>query len=146
MSNKRGQSDFVSDIFYIFTLYLAKSSGVFLYLRLTPNKYHVRFCWAIFGASTLWALASILAVVIRCHGSTPWIMDEQCNNMVRLCSSIHRAFHLTAVQFLRWQIIGAFDVVTEAALFGMAIFLVQGLRMPLRLKVFVVGAFAIRLP
>lgn len=49
-------------------------------------------------------------------------------------------------QFLRWQIIGAFDVITEAALFGMAIYLVLGLRLPIRLKIFVVAAFIFRIP
>lgn len=37
-------------------------------------------------------------------------------------------------------------MITEAALLGMAVYLVLGLRLPIRLKVFVVAAFAFRIP
>lgn len=49
-------------------------------------------------------------------------------------------------QLLRWQLIGAFDIVTELALFAMAVYLLMGLRMPFQLKAFVISAFAFRLP
>lgn len=62
--------------------------------------------------------------------------------------SPHAATHtrLTLLELLRWEIIGAFDVLTEVALFAMAIYLVLDLRITLQLKVFVVLAFAFRVP
>jgi hypothetical protein len=49
------------------------------------------------------------------------------------------------VQFLRWQIICAFDIVSEVGLVGMAICLIWGLRTPKSRKAVVVGAFGFRL-
>ncbi|MCJ1269405.1 hypothetical protein MMC22_009297 [Lobaria immixta] len=123
------KSDYASDLLYVLAIYFSKVSAVFLFLRLTPNKRHVRFCYGILGTSTIWVVASIFAVALRCQLSQPWVNDEHCVNI-----------------FLRWQIIGAFDVLTEAALFAMAIYLVLDLRITLQLKVFVVLAFTFRIP
>ncbi|KAL9013964.1 MAG: hypothetical protein Q9173_001362 [Seirophora scorigena] len=54
---------------------------------------------------------------------------------------------LVSVQKLtRWDIIGAIDIVTEVALFAMAILLVKDLKMSISRKGFVVLAFGLRLP
>ena len=50
------------------------------------------------------------------------------------------------VQFLRWQIITALDVITEACLFLLPVYLVIGRQMPLKQKLIVVTAFGLRLP
>ena len=50
------------------------------------------------------------------------------------------------LQLLRWQLVTAVDVVDEAALFAVAVWLVWSLQMPRRLKATVVLAFALRLP
>jgi hypothetical protein len=47
---------------------------------------------------------------------------------------------------VRWQIIAAFNIISEVAIFGMSFFLVAGLRMPLSQKSIVIVAFGIRLP
>lgn len=86
-----------------------------------------------------------MAVAWRCHLPQPWMMDEACNNMVAFPRSVWTG-SLTDAQFLRWKLIGAFDIATELALFVMAIYLVVDLRMPFQLKAFVVSAFAFRLP
>ncbi|KAL8999920.1 MAG: hypothetical protein Q9169_001326 [Polycauliona sp. 2 TL-2023] len=53
--------------------------------------------------------------------------------------------HLAGV-IVRWDIIGAIDIATEAALFGMSILLVKDLKMDVSKKTFVVVAFGLRLP
>lgn len=68
---------------FIFALYLSKASAVFLYLRLTPSKPHKVFCWSILGTSTLWVVASVLAVALRCELSHPWNILDHCVNIVR---------------------------------------------------------------
>ena len=50
------------------------------------------------------------------------------------------------MQFLRWQVISAFDIAIEIALVGMVIYLVWALQAPVMKKAIVVGAFAFRLP
>ena len=50
------------------------------------------------------------------------------------------------LQLVRWQVVTAFNIISEAAIFGMSIFLVFGLRMPLSQKSVVVTAFGMRLP
>ncbi len=46
----------------------------------------------------------------------------------------------------RWQVIDAFDIAIEVALFAMAVLLVKDLKMALRRKTAVVIAFSLRLP
>lgn len=53
---------------------------------------------------------------------------------------------LTYVQFQRWQVVTAFDVITEVLLFGLAIYMLQGLKLKLEKKLVVLTAFALRLP
>ena len=93
----------------------------------------------------MWGFTSTMAIAFRCHLPQPWIMDEACNNMAGFSLSLGTE-SLTNPQFLRWKLIGAFDIATEIALFLMAIYLVVDLRMPFHLKAFVVTAFAFRLP
>lgn len=50
------------------------------------------------------------------------------------------------MQFLRWQVISAFDIVFELALLVMSIYLVWGLQASLDMKGTVVFAFSMRLP
>lgn len=50
------------------------------------------------------------------------------------------------MQFLRWQVITAFDVITEVALFATSTYLLFGLQMSLEKKFVVILAFGLRLP
>ncbi len=49
------------------------------------------------------------------------------------------------VQFWRWQTVTALDVITEIYLFGIAIYMGQGLQLPFNKKVVVFTAFSLRL-
>ena len=78
------QGSYASDILFIITLWLTKCSAAFLFLRLTPNYYHVLASRAILAATTVWAVASILMVALRCNLVEPWIfINVQCTNLVR---------------------------------------------------------------
>lgn len=77
------QSDYASDLLYILAIYFSKLSAVFLFLRLTPNKQHIRFCYSILGTSTVWVVAAIFMVAIRCQLGQPWVNDQHCVNIVQ---------------------------------------------------------------
>jgi hypothetical protein len=53
---------------------------------------------------------------------------------------------LTTAKLIRWQVVLAFDIITELSLVGNSIYLVQDLQVPLGKKIVVVLAFALRLP
>jgi hypothetical protein len=50
------------------------------------------------------------------------------------------------LQFLRWQIITAFDIIIELALLGVASYIVGALQLSKYKKSIVIFAFALRLP
>lgn len=77
------QSDYASDLLYILAIYFSKVSAVYLFLRLTPNKRHIRFCYGILGTSSIWVVASLFAAALRCQLSQPWVNDKHCVNIVR---------------------------------------------------------------
>lgn len=78
-----------------------------------------------------WAFISILLVAIRCHPKAPWL-----DSTISMCSSL----------FARWQFIAALDIVTEAALFSISLYLIWGIQMSMKSKTIVVTAFGCRLP
>lgn len=71
-----------------------------------------------------------------------YAMLELGENMV-LCQ---QSISANPVKFLRWQVVLAFDIITELSLVANSIYLVQELQLPLTKKGVVVLAFALRLP
>ncbi len=53
---------------------------------------------------------------------------------------------LTLMQFLRWQLISAFDIAFELCLVGMTIYLVWSLQTSLETKMTVILSVGMRLP
>ena len=49
-------------------------------------------------------------------------------------------------QFARWEFVGILDCITEAALFGISVYLVWNIQMSMKSKTIVVCAFGCRLP
>lgn len=49
-------------------------------------------------------------------------------------------------QFIRWQVVAAFDIITEVSLFGIAVYMTYGLQLSFSNKTVVLLAFALRLP
>ncbi|KUI63712.1 hypothetical protein VM1G_10502 [Cytospora mali] len=121
---------FASDILYIFTLWLTKCSVALLFIRLTPEQKHILASYVVLGGSTLLMVVSEILVAVRCDISQPWIfVGDKCSDL-----------------FQRWQVVTAFDVITEVFLFGLAIYMLQGLKLKLEKKLVVLSAFALRLP
>ncbi|KAL3429170.1 hypothetical protein BDV09DRAFT_203264 [Aspergillus tetrazonus] len=119
-----------SDILYLITLYTTKCCVVGIYLRLTPQKIHNRASWATLLLCTLWVVPAILILSVNCGLNRPWEgTGGQCENLLP-----------------RWQFIVALDITTELILFGLAIFLLAGLFMPVKRKFTIAFAFIFRLP
>jgi hypothetical protein len=111
-------------------MFLSKCSTAFLFLRLTPGRGHGFAIWATISASIVWAIVSAFLVALRCHSTHPWEdVSAECTGL-----------------FARWQFIGALDIVTEAALFLLSLYLVWGIQMSIKSKAIVVCAFGCRLP
>jgi len=125
------KSAYAADILYLITLALSKYSLALLFLRLSPDPNHARVSKWVAYFSGLWVVASVTAIGVRCHLQHPWIdiTADQCPTML-----------------VRWQVISAFNIITEAAVFSMSIYLVIGLHMSLARKSMVVIAFGLRLP
>lgn len=69
-------------------------------------------------------------MAFRCHAAHPWIdITTQCTGLLA-----------------RWQVVGALDIITEAALFLISVYLVWGIQMSMKSKAIVVCAFGCRLP
>ncbi|GAB1732402.1 hypothetical protein NU195Hw_g741t1 [Hortaea werneckii] len=121
---------YTSDLFYIFTIYGAKSSVILLYRRIAPDRAHSLVAWAGLSLTLLFGIMSIFLVALRCDLSQPWLQyDAQCTSLSA-----------------QWAAVTAFDVISEALLVGMSVHLVWKLQMPLARKGKVVLAFALRFP
>ena len=51
----------------------------------------------------------------------------------------------SGMQLARWQVVTAFDIITELAIFSNSVFLVKGLQLALEKKITVTSAFGLRL-
>ncbi len=73
---------YVSDIFYIVTMWLTKCSVAFLFLRLSPDKRHKLASHILLGASTVFMVISVLVVSLRCNIAQPWIFlgNRSCSS------------------------------------------------------------------
>ncbi|KAK5019803.1 hypothetical protein BJ546DRAFT_1076115 [Cryomyces antarcticus] len=121
-----GRAAYASDVLYIFTLFLSKCVMVFLFLRLMPGRSHRIATWATVAASAAWAVVSILLITVN-------------------CDPLHPALRLTsgcADLFVRWEVIGILDIITEIAFFLSSIYLVARLQMSFKIKGIVILAFS----
>lgn len=54
-----------------------------LFVRLTPRKDHKRMAQGILLAVTVWMIASVFLVALRCDLAQPWIfINPQCTDAV----------------------------------------------------------------
>ncbi|GLA55373.1 hypothetical protein AnigIFM63604_002021 [Aspergillus niger] len=120
----------VSDILYLITVYISKCCVCGIYLRLTPQKCHNRASLATLALCTAWVIPAVFIIAVNCELNRPWKgSGGQCVNLSK-----------------RWQFIVALDIATELIIFGLAVFLLWGLFMPLKRKLTIGFAFMFRLP
>ncbi|KAK5057811.1 hypothetical protein LTR84_011812 [Exophiala bonariae] len=135
------RSAFAAQILFMLSAAFAKASTLFLMMRLfnlsgpksqseTRSRSLYILAVTILAVVGLWALLSIVAVSVQCTVSDFILADQaQCSH-----------------QFLRWQLITAFDVATECILVIVSIMIVWPVQLLFALKCQVVLAFAFRLP
>ncbi|KAK3317954.1 hypothetical protein B0H66DRAFT_555879 [Apodospora peruviana] len=121
---------YTSDIFALMTLWATKCSIAYLFIRLSPDRVHILLAKTCLGVCTFFMVLSIFVTLLRCDLHSPWIfIGQQCVGLLS-----------------RWQAVVAFDVFTEAALFGVAVYMTVGLQLDFSKKTVVLLAFALRLP
>ncbi|KUJ14945.1 uncharacterized protein LY89DRAFT_649533 [Mollisia scopiformis] len=125
------KASYSSDILYLVAVWLTKCSVAFLTIRLSPDKRHNFASNAVLYTSTLFVVISIFMFALGCNLSEPWLFIDTPYGMN---------------MFLRWQIVAAFDIVTELALLALSFYLVGGLQLSRYKKFVVIFAFALRLP
>ncbi|EXJ95667.1 hypothetical protein A1O1_00789 [Capronia coronata CBS 617.96] len=140
---KASKAAFAGVIFFILAAVAAKTSTLYLMMRLfnltgpkSQTHTHARSkvsywtCIILLVTMGLWGLLSIVALSADCRTSA-YIQGDQGQ-----CSR----------QFLRWQLITAFDVTTECLLVLLCVIIVWPVQLALFMKCQVVLAFAFRLP
>ncbi|MCJ1311736.1 hypothetical protein MMC25_005409 [Agyrium rufum] len=125
-----GKAVYASDVLYIIALYFAKCSVAYLFLRITPYRSHSIASWGSIVLTSVWAVASICLITIQCNPTHPLQnLDGQCKHL-----------------FVRWAIIGGFDIFTEIVLFSLAVYMVANLQMGWKAKATIILVFSSRLP
>ncbi|KAL2216363.1 hypothetical protein M432DRAFT_102365 [Thermoascus aurantiacus ATCC 26904] len=127
--SKAEKALYAADILFIVGHTAAKSSVAFLLRRLGRDSRYMRLCDGVLSIISLWGFASLIAIALKCGLNHPWLLNGQCKDVV-----------------LRWQLITAFDVVTEVALLFMYVHLIWGLHMRWTGKAIVLIAFGSRAP
>jgi len=118
---------YATDIFYIVILYLSRASIIFLLERL--QGLGLKPIWKIsFAVLSLWFVASVFAVALKCDLSQPWIeYNAQCSGLLQ-----------------RWQAIEILGIITECAMFSLAVHLVYIGRMSMSSRVKILLLFSTR--
>ncbi|KIW14959.1 hypothetical protein PV08_07746 [Exophiala spinifera] len=132
---------FASEILFLLALSAAKASTLYLMMRLFNlsgskatfegrSRIFYWFALAFLTAAGLWGILSVVAISVDC--STADFIRGNASQCSR--------------QFLRWQLITAFDVAIECLMILLAIVIVLPVHISLALKCQVVLAFSFRLP
>ncbi|RMJ23608.1 hypothetical protein PHISP_05512 [Aspergillus sp. HF37] len=119
---------YAADILFLAGHCAAKMSVCLLLRRLGREKPYWKLCRAILVFISFCGVASVLAISLRCDLRRPWDLEQQC-------------MHVDT----RWKAITSFDVLTEALLLALSVFLVWSVKMRLKQKAAVIFAFAMRL-
>ena len=77
---------YASDFLFIVTLWLAKCSMAFLFLRLSPNvRYHTLASKAALLLTLTLMFISVFVTTLRCDLSQPWVFfGAHCSDIVSL--------------------------------------------------------------
>ncbi|KAG6365773.1 hypothetical protein INS49_007384 [Diaporthe citri] len=128
-----GKTFLASEILSITILCLAKCSVASLVRRVFTFDIDKTWitCMGVLTFSAVWGLGSVVGLAVNCDSGTTLTTSHP-----RYCPE----------QFLRWQIITAFDIITEILICFLPVVFVWSNTMSLCLKFQVFLAFAFRLP
>ena len=120
----------IYNIIYILALAFAMISVALLMCRITTNRKVIRCGHGVVAVTTVWALTSVGVYAFKCDLPKPWVFQplDPCHNI----------WHI-------WLGNGIVNVLIELCLLKVGIFLVWGVNMPVKAKVKVFIAFALRL-
>jgi hypothetical protein len=100
------------------------------------------------GLVIAWLTSSIIILGANCELNAPWKdLASHCTNLVIPVIALlpsHKTL-LTLCKSARWQYITAMSIILELLIFGLVIALTISLKMPVKRKAKIVGAFGVRL-
>lgn len=73
---------YISDILLLLGHSSAKLSVVLLLRRLGRDSLYKSLCTVVGVSVVAWGVASTIAISVRCKISEPWIINDQCTNVV----------------------------------------------------------------
>ncbi|KAL8717324.1 MAG: hypothetical protein Q9225_005416 [Loekoesia sp. 1 TL-2023] len=129
------QANYAGLILWILALFSSKCAAIVFMSRFAQPGRHKKEILSLQVIVTLFGLASLLALVVDCRVvSTIFYWD----------SPSHQNYCPNSYQ--RWQVITAFDAITEILMLAVPIDLIWSLQMRSKRKVGIITAFYIRLP
>ncbi|KAE8381704.1 hypothetical protein BDV26DRAFT_63776 [Aspergillus bertholletiae] len=118
---------YAADLLFLAGHSAAKVSVCLLLRRLGQVAKYVKWCNVTLIVIGLWALASILGIAVSWQPSSHWDLSRSVTD-----------------RNTGWKVLTSVDVVIEALLVGLSIFLVWDIHMPRKRKVAVICAFSTR--
>ena len=119
---------YTANILYIFTVYFAKASIVFLIKRLSPFRTTHRLCYGLLGIISIWAIAETFVFAFQCSVPSPW-------NYTGTCVSLSAMYYTEAT----------FDIITDLAVIVLPAWVIWGVQIPLRKRLAVIAVFSGRI-
>ncbi|RHZ61409.1 hypothetical protein CDV55_106403 [Aspergillus turcosus] len=126
--HKAGKSLYTANLLFLAGHGLAKISVCSLLRRLGREKAYLLACKTSLLITSLWSIASIVAVALSCPVKYMWSVETHCRSLDAA-----------------WKAITAFDVLTEVFLISLSVFLVWAVQMRRKEKMTVILAFGTRM-
>jgi hypothetical protein len=73
---------YASDIEFVLAHCCAKVSITLLLRRLSRERPYTRICDVVSVVIVVWAVASTLAIALKCDLTHPWLLNDRCINVV----------------------------------------------------------------
>ena len=134
---------FASELLYVSSIGLSKSSTAMFLGSLTRNERQKRTSLAIAIGCIVWTAASVLVIALRGTLTAPWMSTNSSDALVSLQCLVNSS-QLTKAQYYRWLSVEASGLGLEAVLWILSVSLVWGLKMELRKRLKVISLFGFR--
>ncbi|KAL8708852.1 MAG: hypothetical protein Q9220_006308 [cf. Caloplaca sp. 1 TL-2023] len=129
------KSNLAAVVLWVLALYASKCAAIIFMSRFAQPGRHKKEINGLLVIVAVLGFASLLAIIVNC----------------RVVSAIYywdfpRHVNYCPVPYLRWQLVAAFDAITEFLMLAVPVDLIWSLQMPSRRKVGIITAFYIRTP